>query len=78
MTVRTGYSAKTFRKGNERENAAEKQGQEQHSGKAAKLLLNCKIQDFLNRKCFNAVCIVKSISIEKYSFFTGLELLKSN
>lgn len=39
MTVRTGYSAKTFRKGNERENAAEKQGQEQHSGKTAKTAL---------------------------------------
>ena len=39
MTVRMGYSAKTFLKGNERENAAEKQGQEQHSGKTAKTTL---------------------------------------
>jgi hypothetical protein len=39
MTVRTGYFAKTFRKGNERENAAEKAGAGTTFGSSGKTAL---------------------------------------
>ena len=49
-------------------------GQERHSGRTAKRLLNCKSRDFSNRKDLNDVRIVWGISIRKSVFFTGLEL----
>ena len=60
----------------ERNNAAEKGVRNDIWGETAKWLLNCKNETFSNRKGFNDVCIVWSVSIKKSVFSSGLELRK--